>query len=577
MERELHERFVAAEREVLAQLLERLDVDVPSVEIGGRRYHRVLRSTETYTTAVGTVAARRTLYRCGRERAVVPMELRAGIVERHWTPLAARQPSCVVAQMTPSEGEALLREFGNMAPSKSSLDRLPKGLGARWEANRQAFESTLREATVVPEGAVTVAVSLDGVMVPMKDARRAEKRERSRAAGRRAEGPAGKWLQRNAVIAHRARGHALVRAVGALLSGGKLALTHLERHRAGRAFVKHHIKAVDRLLGNPHLHRERRGVYAALARTVLGGLTRLVILVDWADSALEHKQLILKAAVPVKGRAISIDEEVHPMRRYNSPKIHGRLLQRLNAVLPERCRPIIVTDAGFCGPWCRDVQALRWDWVGRIRNRIKYLKPDTGRWCFIHSLYRQATPRVHHIGWRCLLRRHRYGCRLYLVRAYRCGPGRPRKRRAHRAKYRQLHRTPWLLATSLPHHRGAATRIKRIYAQRMQIEETIRDLKSHRFGFALRYARTKRPERLEALLLVAALATFLLWLLGLAASDRQWTRHFQANTERGRTVLSTVFLGQQMWRNHRFKVTLAELFAALKRLKLLAIQEAQYA
>ena len=53
--------------------------------------------------------------------------------------------------MTPNEGEALLRELGNMAPSKSSLDRLPKGLSARWEANREAFESTLREAATVPE------------------------------------------------------------------------------------------------------------------------------------------------------------------------------------------------------------------------------------------------------------------------------------------------------------------------------------------------------------------------------------------------------------------------------------------
>ena len=104
VERELHERFVEAEREVLGELLERLDVDVPSVEIGERRYHRVLDSTETYTTAVGAVKVRRTLYRCARERAVVPMELRAGMVEGHWTPLAARQASCVVAQMTPKEG-----------------------------------------------------------------------------------------------------------------------------------------------------------------------------------------------------------------------------------------------------------------------------------------------------------------------------------------------------------------------------------------------------------------------------------------------------------------------------------------
>ena len=75
---------------------------------------------------------------------------------------------------TPSEGEALLRDLGNMAPSKSSLDRLPKALSARWEVSREAFESALREAAVVPDEAVTVAVSLDGVMVAMKDGKRAD-------------------------------------------------------------------------------------------------------------------------------------------------------------------------------------------------------------------------------------------------------------------------------------------------------------------------------------------------------------------------------------------------------------------
>ena len=191
VERELHAQFIAAEREVLGELLERLDIDAPAVEIDQRRYHRVLDSTESYTTAVGTVSVRRTLYRCGRERAVVPMELRAGIVEKHWTPLAARQASHMVAEMTPAHAQTMLRELGNMAPSKSSLDRLPKGVSARWEANREPFESALRGASTVPEEAVTVAVSLDGVMVPMKDAQRARTRERSRAQGRQTKGPAG--------------------------------------------------------------------------------------------------------------------------------------------------------------------------------------------------------------------------------------------------------------------------------------------------------------------------------------------------------------------------------------------------
>ena len=61
-------------------------------------------------------------------------------------------------------------ELGRMRPSKSSLDRLPKDLGAQWEGRREAFEAALREGSEVLEEAVTV--SIDGVMVPMKDAKR---------------------------------------------------------------------------------------------------------------------------------------------------------------------------------------------------------------------------------------------------------------------------------------------------------------------------------------------------------------------------------------------------------------------
>ena len=227
-----------------------------------------------------------------------------------------------------------------------------------------------------------------------------------------------------------------------------------------------------------------------------------MIHVDWADSALADKQLILKAAVPVKGRAISIYEEVHPMRCYNNARAHRRFLHRLQSILPEGCRPIVVTDAGFRDPWFRDVEALGWDWVGRIRNRIKYLRPQTRRWCFIHSLYREATAGGRHIGVRCLSRRHRYWGRLYLLRAFRWRPGRHRKRRTRRAKYRQMHQTPWLLPTSLHHHRGAGTGIKRIYAQRMQIELIFKELKSH---YRLEELPTRKAHIVETQLFEASL------------------------------------------------------------------------
>ncbi len=153
-ERELHEYVVAAEREVLAEELARLDVDLPAVTIEGELYRQVVRCEESYTSAAGPVRVMRSLYRRGGEgeRTVCPLELRAGMVEGRWTPLAARQAAFVVAHLTPQEGEDLFRELGNMTPSKSSLDRLPKQLSERWEAERERFEAALRgEETVPPE------------------------------------------------------------------------------------------------------------------------------------------------------------------------------------------------------------------------------------------------------------------------------------------------------------------------------------------------------------------------------------------------------------------------------------------
>ena len=75
----------------------------------------------------------------------------------------------LTAHLVPREAEEVLGVLGNMTPSKSSLDRLPKALSARWEAQRPQFEARVREETLeVADTACTVAVSLDGVMAPMK-------------------------------------------------------------------------------------------------------------------------------------------------------------------------------------------------------------------------------------------------------------------------------------------------------------------------------------------------------------------------------------------------------------------------
>ena len=66
-ERDLHERVAEFEREVLAEELKRLDVDVPVVLLEGVPHRRVLRSEETYLSAAGPVRVERSLYAARRD------------------------------------------------------------------------------------------------------------------------------------------------------------------------------------------------------------------------------------------------------------------------------------------------------------------------------------------------------------------------------------------------------------------------------------------------------------------------------------------------------------------------------
>lgn len=191
-EQEVHAQVLALERELLARELARYDVAAEQIEVAGVTYHPVWEGTETYLTAVGEVPVRRHLYRPAGHNAksLCPLELRVGVVDGYWTPRAARQGAFVMAQLTPGDAAALLAELGAMTPSRSSLDRLPRELSGRWEANRAAWETALRAQETVPEAAACVALSVDGVMVAMK-AKAAHRTAKQAAAGKHASGPAG--------------------------------------------------------------------------------------------------------------------------------------------------------------------------------------------------------------------------------------------------------------------------------------------------------------------------------------------------------------------------------------------------
>jgi hypothetical protein len=188
-EAELHEHIMAVERELIAEELRQYDVEVAEIEVEGQVYQQGVRSPETYYSAAGPVQVERQLYQPeGGGKSICPLELRVGIVGGLFTPRSARQGAYVMAHLTSREAEGLFGEIGNLQPSRSTLDRLPKQLSAHWEAQREAWETALRNHESLPVAATILAVSLDGVMAPMRDAGRKQKRSQP---DKQPKGPAG--------------------------------------------------------------------------------------------------------------------------------------------------------------------------------------------------------------------------------------------------------------------------------------------------------------------------------------------------------------------------------------------------
>ena len=138
---------------------------------------------------------------------------------------------------------------------------------------------------------------------------------------------------------HKNRLHALIRITEALLYSQRLSLTQLGRNLVGKAYVKHKIKRVDRLLGNSHLATERRWIYEALAHRLLKNVSQPVIIVDWSELTNDQAYQLLRASLPLSGRSITLFEEAHPISKLTNRLVHKRFLNTLKEMLPDNCHP----------------------------------------------------------------------------------------------------------------------------------------------------------------------------------------------------------------------------------------------
>jgi len=361
-------------------------------------------------------------------------------------------------------------------------------------------------------------------------------------------------------LIHAARRELWCAAVGAVMGGHLLSLSRLARALMGQGTQKAALKRVDRLMGNQRIGQEAQVVGAALLRTLCRGGQPLVIAVDWSEVAPDGVFVELRASAtrPGMGRGLTIYQQVYPESKLGNARAERALLKTLHAWMPAGVQVIIITDAGFRRPWFTQVERLGWSWIGRIRAGV-CVSREGAHWEPASAWFAKATGKACRWSECWLTRQFRFACDMVLYRRRAVGGKRygraghgstPKARREAKARARE----PWLLAHSPQLRTFRAEEIVALYGLRMQIEENFRDSKSTPLGMGLEVSQSRSAPRLHALLLIGALAAFLLWHIGQLAEAEGLHLRFKATTRVARE-LSIITLAKLLCALHSLPLT----------------------
>lgn len=278
---------------------------------------------------------------------------------------------------------------------------------------------------------------------------------------------------------------------------------------------KHAIKQVDRMLSNAGIDVEE--AQALWVPFIVGGREEIVVALDWTEYDRDRHSTLALHMVTSHGRATPLMwKTVSKSRLRGKRNAHeDRLLKRLRLAVPENVKVTVLADRGFGDA---DLYALHWDLdldhIIRFRGDITVTSAD--------GESRPAKDWLLPSGRARILRNVRVTGRKAPVAAVVCVWAKGMKE-------------PWFLACGEKSSRRSAAQVVKLYGRRFTIEENFRDTKDLRFGMGLSSVRISRVGRRDRLLLLSALATALLTLLGAAGESLGLDRLLRANTVKRRT------------------------------------------
>jgi hypothetical protein len=306
--------------------------------------------------------------------------------------------------------------------------------------------------------------------------------------------------------------------VVALMRSRRLGVAAIGRSIPSNTTDKHHIKAVDRFLGNDKV--DLPTLWEALLNTAAQGQRRLFVLLDWTDlHDGVHESLV--ASVSFGGRALPVAWSTSAKGLYwkSRNKLESGLCVAIKGLLPPGVELVIVADRGYCrASLLKGLKRAGIKFIIRIRKDV-HLIQGRGR----GPVGNRAIERGHVRD----LTDAQFGAdaRVDIRCVITFGKG-PRGKAP---------KQPWYLVTNLEPSELKAGTVVEAYKLRMRIEENFRDFKSMRFGFQLRSVRLSTAARYDRLLAVAAVALLLLVHIGQRVEALGLHRRFKANTSPKRT------------------------------------------
>lgn len=358
---------------------------------------------------------------------------------------------------------------------------------------------------------------------------------------------------------HSKRADSLIAASTSILEGAHLTVSSIGRHISGPALEKSKIHRADSIVGNGLLYGDKLKLMRALVHEHFSNRATLYVLIDWSGCCSDER-FILQASIANNGlgRSQPIHSRIHGKSEGEWVRAQKLFLEELAFIFSGiKANIVMITDSGFHAPWFKDVRRLGWDYIGRVRGNVNVHLDSERQWKTVDELYQQATGSPQNLG-QCTLgkdKRNSINGELYLIKKKGLGRKKPSNRKRYpdqELQYEKMYKDPWLLISSI--ETSEALKIIQAYGYRMQIEQNFRDTKNSNYGYGLEHSGTKDHMRLENLLTIAVIATFMAFIVGLCAENIKLHWTFQANTVRHKRVLSLIYLGIRVWQNSLFKI-----------------------